>query len=138
MSTQVLTAADFLSFQGGIGRSRFWGLSCITALALIPAYIAILLTINRSSIIAFALVGFGMFTTFAVCIALVSLGVRRLHDRGKSGLWVALYYPALLLLTTVDYDGGGVAFIAVAAMISGLAVVDLGVLKGAEPRAISS
>lgn len=125
-------------FQGRIGRSRYWRLTGLCALAFGAAYFSIVLTINRSNGVAFVLVVIGVFLFFATCVAIVGAGVRRLHDRGKSGLWIALYYmvPAILGVLSIDPDGQRDALIYVALAIVVLAVIDLGVLGGrACPRA---
>jgi uncharacterized membrane protein YhaH (DUF805 family) len=70
-----------------------------------------------------------------MCVALVDVGVRRLHDRGRSGFWILLYYPAYLAvpLSLFDPDPVGavrIALFCVALAIMVWSVIDLGLLKG--------
>ena len=67
-----------------------------------------------------------------VVLGLISTGVRRLHDRGKGGWWLMLYYFAPDRLLNEPSFWHGVALIiplaAGAVLIWGL--IDLGVLRG--------
>jgi uncharacterized membrane protein YhaH (DUF805 family) len=41
-----------------------------------------------------------ILTLVPLCLALTSIGVRRLHDRGKTGRWLLLYYATPLSVMT--------------------------------------
>ncbi|CAN5505627.1 hypothetical protein BH11PSE4_BH11PSE4_06600 [soil metagenome] len=120
------------NFQGRIGRDRFWRLTGLCGLAFCVAFFSIALTINHSNIAALVLVVFAVFLFFATCVALLGAGVRRLHDRGKSGFWIILYYvvPAVLVVASMDPNGQRDALFYIALAILAWAVIDLGVREG--------
>ena len=102
-------------FKSRIGRARFWGLTSICILAFIAAFYAVVVTVNQTSrapvnvpatIVAIA----GAFIFVAACVALFVVGIWRLHDRGKSGFWIILYYPVpfIMALLAIDPEGQGV------------------------------
>lgn len=133
------------SFEGRINRKRFWlasiavalvsaaaivGLTFFTAAAAeghlpLPAEIGVALLL--------AVVGVVLFCTLAI-------SVKRLHDRGKSGWWMALYYGVGGAQEAADRAGlsgteENPTEIGIALALAGLAVgiwylVDLGILKG--------
>ena len=55
-------------------------------------------TITVRTVVGFVLLGIA--TVVYVVTGLISTGIRRLHDRGKSGWWLLLYYfaPSQLLI----------------------------------------
>jgi uncharacterized membrane protein YhaH (DUF805 family) len=76
----------------------------------------------------------GVLLFFATWIAAFGIGVWRLHDRGKSGFWIILYYPApvILALLAINPDGQGVVSNCIALAILVWAIIDLGILEGAD------
>jgi uncharacterized membrane protein YhaH (DUF805 family) len=131
--------SDVFSFQGGISRARYWGLTGLCVLAFVVAYFSIILAIKYTSArldfvsAVTAIVGVVLF--FAACVALLGAGVRRLHARGRSGFWIILYYavPAILALLAIDPEGKGTVSAAFALAILVWVIVDLGVREAAEP-----
>jgi uncharacterized membrane protein YhaH (DUF805 family) len=131
---------ELFSFWGRIGRARYWGLSGLCLLIFVVSSIAVALTANATNAapvnvpaVVVAIAGF--FICWAMCMALVGIGVRRLHDRGRSGFWILLYYPAYLVgpLSLFDPDPVGTARIAlfcIALAIMVWSIIDLGLLKG--------
>lgn len=69
---------------------------------------------------------------FATWVALLGIGVRRLHDRGKHGFWIGLYYPVPFILAIAAMDPNGQRDVLdwVALAILAWAIIDLGILKG--------
>src|ERR1700680_1502181 len=95
---------SWFSFGGRVGRQRYWISTLLYSLAwLLGAMMLIALaalnynppddTITNVTIFGFVLLGIAT-TVFVVVIVtgLASSGVRRLHDRGKTGYWLLLYY----------------------------------------------
>lgn len=121
-------------FKGRTGRARFWGLSGICVLPFIAGLFAVVLTANQTSrgpvnvpatIVAIA----GAFIFVTACVALFVVGIWRLHDRGKSGLWIILYYPMPFVMVLLA-DGPETKIPAlnlVALVIMVWVVIDLGV-----------
>ena len=96
----------FLSFNGRIGRIAFW-LGLIIIAAASPFSIGTVLSDNPFNDAIGAVHQYG-FTGFAWSLALLvgvaAILVKRLHDRGKSGLHAALFYlPAGL--AALNYFG---------------------------------
>ena len=119
-------------FKGPIGREQFWRLTGLCGLAFCVSFFSIALTNNQSNIAALVLVVFAVFLFFAACAALLGAGVRRLHDRGRSGFWIILYYvvPAALAVASMDPYGRRDPLIYVALALLVCVVIDLGVLEG--------
>ena len=102
LSTGLITMkllSTFLSFRGRIGRGRFlFGLAVLAALS--PFSISTIMSSNPLSELLTVIrrtgpVGLGW--SLALLYVLAALMTKRLHDRGKSGLYAALFYlPAAL------------------------------------------
>jgi uncharacterized membrane protein YhaH (DUF805 family) len=66
-----------------------------------------------------------------IMIGLASTGVRRLHDRGKPGYWLLLYYLLPSMITKyAGLDTVGLIYCMIALGILTWAIFDLGVLRG--------
>lgn len=91
--------ATFLSFRGRIGRARFlFGLAVLAALS--PFSLGTIVSSNPLHEMV-ALVrrsgAVGLGWSLALLFVLAALMTKRLHDRGKSGLFASLFYlPAAL------------------------------------------
>jgi uncharacterized membrane protein YhaH (DUF805 family) len=149
----------FLGFSGRINRAKFW-LCFVMYQLFIQVWIYLVSNVWRQ--------GHFLLTVMLVIALMpaVSIGVKRLHDRAKSGWWLLLYYlaPALLLwlgtegpvdfmplgallnpatFGILDKWGGGQAAL-VSILLNVIALVDLGFLRGTrgpnkygnEPRVI--
>ena len=68
---------------------------------------------------------------FVIVAGFASTGVRRLHDRGKTGYWLLLYYllPSMMA-KNAGLDAVGFIFGLVTIGILIWALVDLGILPG--------
>ncbi|UZE50904.1 DUF805 domain-containing protein [Rhodopseudomonas sp. P2A-2r] len=130
------------AIKGRMGRARYWIWSGLCALAAMVGLVLVVGTVNQTSqspvnvpatIAAIA----GAFMFVAACVALVVIGVWRLHDRGKSGFWIVLYYgaPSVLALMAVGPQTDGILQNGLALAILGWAMIDLGALEAAEPLA---
>lgn len=99
----------FLSFNGRIGRIAFW-IGMILLAVLTPFSIATVMSDNpaRETLSAVRTYGFSGFVwSLALIFAVAAILVKRLHDRGKSGLYAALFYlpAAATALTYFGADG---------------------------------
>jgi len=131
--------------KGRIGRKQYWIRTLLYLLggilggALLVTLAALNYnppadTITVRTIVGFVLLAIATVAYLITIVAgLVSTGIRRLHDRGKSGWWLILYYfaPSQLLKTSTSLWHGGALIIPLAVgavLIWGL--IDLGVLRG--------
>jgi uncharacterized membrane protein YhaH (DUF805 family) len=126
----------FFVFKGRIGRRRYWSLTLLYMSALVmgmAAFIAtgILLDAKSTDAFIFVPVGIGVVFFGSMSAAISGIAVRRLHDRGKTGYWLMLYFFApSWLIKHADIEGAGLVFLAAALGAVIWAVVDLGVLRG--------
>lgn len=126
----------FFSFTGRIPRKHYW----IASLAVIAAIIV-------AAAIGFALMeyGLGTVTAFAlpgviIAIAVVSsfsIGLRRLHDRNKSWIWLIPFYilPAVLDPQWFGFSTTSTLYWVMTVVSFGLsiwALLELGILKGTD------
>jgi uncharacterized membrane protein YhaH (DUF805 family) len=130
-------------FHGRIGRRQYW-ISTLLYLLIWMFGGAILVvfaslnynppddTISSRTIVGFVLLGItAIVFAFVIMVGLTSAGIRRLHDRGKSGYWLLLYYllPSMML-KNAGLDTVGLVFsLATLGILIG-AIIDLGVLRG--------
>ena len=129
--------------RGRIGRGRYWALTLLYLVGwLVGAAILIALAVvnynppddvvTTRTIVGFVLLGIAMVVFVFVTVAgFASAGVRRLHDRGKSGYWLLLYYllPSLMV-RHAGSDSVGIVFWLAIVVILAAAVVELGILRG--------
>jgi uncharacterized membrane protein YhaH (DUF805 family) len=134
----------WFAFRGRIGRRQYWmftllclagwivGAAVSIAIAAINYDAANGDTITGVTIAGFVLMGIAM-TVFVVAVVtgLASIGVRRLHDRGKTGYWLLLYYLLPSMVSKyAGLDGAGLVFLLLTLGILTWAIVDLGILPG--------
>jgi len=131
--------SNWFPFKGRIGRRRYWSLTLLYLLALfvgLAAFVAagILLEAGPTDAITFAMVPIVIIFMLSMSVAIAGIGVRRLHDRGKTGFWLLLYYAVPLWMTkSAGLDVVGVIVSLASAGILIWAIIDLGVLRG-DPR----
>ncbi|MFZ1415145.1 MAG: DUF805 domain-containing protein [Defluviicoccus sp.] len=121
----------FLSFQGRLNRKPYW----LGTLAIIGVIVVAVLGL------VFLAGGAGGYAAIAILYLVLlwptlAIGVKRLHDRGKSAWWLVVFYvvPTVLNVLAESGDGGD----GIGAMIFGLAglaisiwaLVELGFLRG--------
>jgi uncharacterized membrane protein YhaH (DUF805 family) len=125
-----------LGFKGRIGRGRYWLLTGLYLLTLIVGLVAFAVTgamldAHPGDTITLGMVPIGIIFILGMTIAIAGAGVRRLHDRGKTGFWLALYYGAPLWLSNHAYfDLVGYVSLTLALGVFIWTLVDLGVLPG--------
>lgn len=67
----------------------------------------------------------------ALTFAKFSAGVRRLHDRGKTGYWILLYYLfPCYTAQKMGLDVEGLTFVAITLGLIAWSIIDLGILRG--------
>jgi uncharacterized membrane protein YhaH (DUF805 family) len=73
----------------------------------------------------------GLLAWLPLVLSTIAVGIRRLHDRGKSGRWLLFYYvaPILLVGLLIPWAPGGVS-IGPSLLIWGWAAFELGLLRG--------
>ena len=130
------------SFRGRINRGKYWLAALIYMAVWIVFIAAIFMWIgkldfeNLFSIAGGALllwlIGFILF--IAGAWSGLAVGVKRLHDRDKSGWWILLFWlgPGILSSwqTAAPDLGGGFILALAAAAIAIWALVELGCLRG--------
>jgi uncharacterized membrane protein YhaH (DUF805 family) len=134
---------SWFPFRGRIGRRQYWISTLLYSVVWVFGTVILITlaalnynppddTVTNVTIVGFVLLGITM-TVFVVMIVtrLASTGVRRLHDRGKTGYWLLLYYLLPSMMSkNVGLDTTGLIFWLVTLGILIWAIVDLGVLRG--------
>jgi uncharacterized membrane protein YhaH (DUF805 family) len=132
--TDVFSA--IFAFHGRIDRGHYWSLTGLYVLVLIAGligFVAIGIAVHAGAgdAVTLVMVPIGIAFILAMSVAIGGAGIRRLHDRGKTGYWLVLYYCVpLWALRHADFDAGGLVYLLVAFGIAIWAVIDLGVLRG--------
>lgn len=132
--TDIFTA--WFAFRGRIGRSQYWSLTGLYLMVLIVgliAFIAIGIVVHAGAgdAITLAMVPIGIAFVLAMAVAIAGVGIRRLHDRGRSGYWLLLYYCVPLWASRhAGFDAAGLVCLVVTIGVASWAFVDLGVLRG--------
>jgi uncharacterized membrane protein YhaH (DUF805 family) len=130
------------SFQGRINRGKYWLAVLIYVAVWIVFVAAVFMWIggmNIDNLFSFAgarlliwLIGFILFV--AGIWSGLAIGIKRLHDRDKSGWWILLFWLAPSVLSswqTATPDFGGSFVLSLAAIAIGIwAFVELGCLPG--------
>jgi len=124
----------FFSFDGRANRARFWIAGLI--FAVIYAVMTIIDYVTDQSVVFQALNG---MLIIVILIASIAVGVKRLHDRNKSGWYLLLFYlvPSMLVVIGV-LIGAFVEDSTIIATVLGLlafaigvwAFVEMGCLRG--------
>ena len=123
----------FFSFQGRINRAKYWLVTLIWLAVWIVVWLAVIAAVFTSG--SWGLAGvIGLLVLIPSIVSGVSVGIRRLHDRDKSGWWLLVFYLAPGLLNGIGHQAGlgGVIFSLASFAISIWAFVELGCLRGTE------
>src|SRR5271169_2483802 len=102
---------SWFQFRGRVGRRQYWILTLLylIAWALGTAILVTLAALNYNppddtitniTFVGFVLLGIAMIAFVVVIVmGIASTGVRRLHDRCKTGYWLVLYYllPSMIV-----------------------------------------
>jgi len=87
------TLLRYFEFNGRTGRGQYWQFQFCYALLVIGA-----IYLDRGNIVAVSTLHPGLFLTFVMIfhvVPQVTVGVRRLHDIGRSGWWLLLSFVPL-------------------------------------------
>jgi uncharacterized membrane protein YhaH (DUF805 family) len=132
---------SLFSFAGRANRAKYWLISLVATAYVITTTFVVIFAVKeqvpRPTIVALSLI-------WAIGILLlmwpfIAVGVKRLHDRNKSGWWLLLFSPTPGILqvfarTTMQgplhYSTTGLVALFVATGISIWGFVELGCLRG--------
>ena len=119
----------YVSFQGRANRQAYW----LTALSLLGGMLLASFLVYAVPVAGIAMAGL----VYLLCLAAgLSVAVRRLHDRGKSGWWLLpMYLPLILFsalgaLVEVSQGEPNVVFSTLTLPFSIWILVELGCLRG--------
>jgi uncharacterized membrane protein YhaH (DUF805 family) len=133
----------FFGFSGRINRAKYWGYSLLAGFVYC-LLIAVLIGVGinqggKDNIpLIVVLIVLGVAVSILIIVVQVAIGVKRLHDRGKTGWWLFLYYfvPSAVQQPKVwEHPNLAPKVIAVAVMVAGFGImiwslIDLGCLRG--------
>ena len=136
------------TFTGRINRAKYW-LALVIYLAITVVLIAIGLIMFGNSLLAIGdeetdelvvgLLSRGIGFTLIVLVVYIPMvisgfmvGIKRLHDRDKSGWWLLVFYVLPGVLSTIgdSLATGGLIFAVASFAVSIWALVELGLLRG--------
>jgi uncharacterized membrane protein YhaH (DUF805 family) len=134
--------ALLFSFNGRINRGKYWLAVLIYMVVWTAFFISIFVWLGRFDVNdLWSFAGKGLLISLVGLILLVlgiwsglAVGVKRLHDRDKSGWWILLFWlgPSILggWQTSAPDLGGGFVLSLAATAIAIWAFVELGCLRG--------
>ena len=120
----------FISPSGRINRAKFWiAILVFTVINLLNAGMVLFTDGGTGVVILNGIV------TLLVAASGILVGIKRLHDRNKSGWWVLLYWVAPFVMLSVGFAVGSdtlvVSVLGFLALAIGLwSLIDLGCLRG--------
>jgi uncharacterized membrane protein YhaH (DUF805 family) len=120
----------FISPSGRINRAKFWiAILVFTVLNLLSAGLVLAVSGNNTLVILNGIL------SLALAVSGILVGIKRLHDRNKSGWWVLLYWVAPVVMLSIGFAGGlpeiAVNVVGFLALAIGLwALIELGCLRG--------
>jgi uncharacterized membrane protein YhaH (DUF805 family) len=135
LGLKVDVRALLMSIEGRIGRAMFWQGTLFCALIALLAIGVFLLALAIGLGNAVALV-LGAIVFIPSVIASIVVGIKRLHDRNKSGWWIVGFYvvPNLISLRAIEATEGitvlSLIVLLASYAISIWALVELGCLRG--------
>jgi uncharacterized membrane protein YhaH (DUF805 family) len=103
------------SFSGRINRAKYWAFTLLLLVVLIAVFSVVLFVPTMFTFIVF------LVALVPIVVAGLAIGIRRLHDRDKSGWWILLFYWL---------PGAAWLLYAVAFALSAWGFVELGCLRG--------
>jgi uncharacterized membrane protein YhaH (DUF805 family) len=114
-------------FKGRIGRANYWLAVVIWFVLWIVAMVVMLMLGFPTAMIVVAVI-----IGIPAVVSWIAVGIKRLHDRDKSGWWLLLFYltPAVLDAISRATGGIGLVFSLASFAISIWAFVELGCLRG--------
>jgi uncharacterized membrane protein YhaH (DUF805 family) len=131
----------FFSFQGRINRAKYWlaVLIYVAGMVFIAFVLAEGLNLGWSGGTGGLVVGLTIFILyFVLVVSGLAVGAKRLHDRGRSGWWLLVFYLLPSVLSVIsDAIGGASGSQAIGGLFSLIpfgiwiwAFVELGCLPG--------
>jgi uncharacterized membrane protein YhaH (DUF805 family) len=121
------------SFVGRINRGKYWLVMLIwivASVAVVGATFGIAMTSDGAMIGVIA----SLLVLVPSAVSAIAIGVKRLHDRNKSGWWILLLYMSPGVIDAVGQEVGssGAIFSLASFAISVWAIVELGCLRGTD------
>jgi uncharacterized membrane protein YhaH (DUF805 family) len=123
-----MTLSTWFDFSGRLGRAKFWTIS-LSNLVLLVLVMAPAMAAGTSA----------TFTILALSAAVIvpsalSAGVRRLHDRARTGWWILAFYGTPTLIAAIGGKSGHPdvlgLFSLASVVLSVWGLVWLGLLRG--------
>ena len=118
-------------FSGRINRAKYWtaiGIYFVISVALVLLGTAVIVVTPGSILplyVVLAVVGVPLI------ISSIAVGIKRLHDRDKTGWWLLVFYLLPNVLSGIAQIGSGnLAFRLAGYAVSIWALIELGVLRG--------
>jgi uncharacterized membrane protein YhaH (DUF805 family) len=133
--SRFLQNAPF-SFKGRASRKRYWLLTLaylLTYMLGCALFVTLAIVVDAKTSDAITPVIAGVVVLLIIILAWASsaIAVRRLHDRGKTGYWLLLYYAAPAVISAnAGLDAAGLIFLAISLALAIWALIDLGILRG--------
>jgi len=137
-----MSLSDYLfSPHGRVNRAKYWLYVVVSAAILIILVAVISLIFARQlydprggfNFPPGVLVGVGVVYVLLLVVG-IFVGIKRLHDRDKSGLWLLLFYLVPMVLSWISAilsrNGIGALFALASVIVSIWALVELGFLRG--------
>ncbi len=116
-------------FEGRIDRRQFWQ----AWLVLIVAGVAFMLSFLLISLLPYLAIVLALIFCVLWSNSSVAIGIMRLHDRGKSGYWLLLFYLGPGVLGAIGkLAGSSIALLldSASSLIVVWTIVELGCLRG--------
>jgi uncharacterized membrane protein YhaH (DUF805 family) len=137
-----VTLSDFLfSPRGRVNRAKYW-LFVLVSIAILVVLIAAVSVVWAGRILdprgglgfpSEALFAFGVVYLILLVVG-IFVGIKRLHDRDKSGWWLLVFYLVPMVLSwgsaILSRNGIGALFALGSLAVSIWALVELGCLRG--------
>jgi uncharacterized membrane protein YhaH (DUF805 family) len=137
-----VSLSDYLfSPHGRINRAKYW-LYAVVSVAILMIFVAVMSFVwarelyNPRGEFAFptgALVGIGVVYVLLLIVG-IFVGIKRLHDRNKSGWWLLLFYLVPMgfswISAILSRNGIGALFALASFIVWIWALVELGCLRG--------
>jgi len=123
-------------FSGRINRTKYWiAVAIYWAVSMALGLVAFLTLVGgeiaRSTTMVTPFFIFAAVVYIAVAVSAIAVGIKRLHDRDKTGWWLLVFYLVPGLISTVGTRMHGPAILnLVSAAITIWMIVELGLLHG--------
>jgi uncharacterized membrane protein YhaH (DUF805 family) len=120
----------FISARGRINRAKFW--IAILVLAAVGVLFTAMVLLSGESKAAILING---ISSLLIAASGILVGIKRLHDRNKSGWWILLFYVAPFVMLSIGFAGWANSVVVTVLGLLALAfyvwsLVELGCLKG--------